>query len=106
MFNFSFYNPINKNLRDYIKLSNNLSINKIKERNSLKPIYKINYDFTSLSDCETTLNKTNYNENQIVIKTELFDNNINNKFKFIYFIKTIIVFSISFVIYKKILKRD
>ena len=100
MFNFLFYKPVEKNLSDYIKLSNNIAINKFKERTSVKPIYKINYDLTSLSDYENTAKKTNFNNENKIIK------NIDNNLTCIYFIKTIIVFSITFVIYIKILKRN
>ena len=100
MFNFLFYKPVEKNFSDYIKLSNNIAINKFKERNSVKPIYKINYDLTSLSDYENTAKKTNFNDENKIIK------NIDNNLTCIYFIKTIIVFSITFVIYIKILKRN
>jgi hypothetical protein len=106
MFNFLFYKPVEKNLSDYIKLSNNTAINKFKEKTSVKPIYKINYDLTSLSDYENTAKKTNFNdENKIVIKKENVKN-IDNNLTCVYFIKTIIVFSITFVIYIKILKRN
>ena len=106
MFNFLFYKPVEKNLSDYINLSNNISINKFKERYSVKPIYKINYDLTSLSDYENTVKKTNFNdENKIVIKKD-YVNNIDNNLTCIYFIKTIIIFSITFVIYIKIFKRN
>jgi hypothetical protein len=100
MFNFLFYKPVEKNLSDYIKLSNNIAINKFKERTSVKPIYKINYDLTSLSDYENTAKKTNFNNENKIVK------NIDNNLTCIYFIKTIIVFSITFVIYIKILKRN
>jgi len=100
MFNFLFYKPVEKNFSDYIKLSNNIAINKFKERTSVKPIYKINYDLTSLSDYENTAKKTNFNDENKIIK------NIDNNLTCIYFIKTIIIFSITFVIYIKILKRN
>jgi len=100
MFNYLFYKPVEKNLSNYIKLSNNIAINKFKERTSVKPIYKINYDLTSLSDYENTAKKTNFNDENKIVK------NIDNNLTCIYFIKTIIVFSITFVIYIKILKRN
>ena len=104
MFNFLFYKPVEKNLSDYINLSNNISINKFKERYSVKPIYKINYDLTSLSDYENTTKENNISENKIIIKKEHIDN-LDDNLIFISLIKSIIVFSITFVIYRKIIKH-
>jgi hypothetical protein len=82
MLSFSFNNPIEKKIRDYIKLSNDISIIKFKERHCAKPPYKINYDSTFLNDS----NKKNNNVNVTVVS----------------FIETIIILSVSFIIYKNI----
>jgi hypothetical protein len=103
MLSFLFHNPVKKNLSDYIKLSNDISINKLKVRYSIKTPYKINYDFTSLSDYENTTKENNISENKIIIKKEDIDN-LDNDLIFISLIESIIVFSITFVIYRKIIK--
>ena len=94
MLNFLFYNPLEKKLSEYIKLSNDISIKKLKDRYSIKPPYKIKYDFTSLSDYENIMKKNNFYENEV--------NNTNNSLIFVSIIETIVIFSISFVIYKNI----
>ena len=104
MLSFLFHNPVKKNLSDYIKLSNDISINKLKERYSIKTLYKINYDFTSLSDYENTTKENNISENKIIIKKKVNDN-LDNNLIFISLIESIIVFSITFVIYRKIIKH-
>jgi hypothetical protein len=103
MLSFPFYNPVEKKLSDYIKLSNDISIKKLKERYSIKPPYKIKYDFTSLSDYENTKTDNNFNENIIIIKKKVNDD-LDNNLIFISLVESMILFSITYVIYIKIIK--
>lgn len=100
MLSFPFYNPVEKKLSNYIKLSNEISISKFKERYSVKPPYKINYKLT-LSDYENSIknSKFNENENKIIIRNEHTDN-LNTNLLLINFAKALLAISITFVIYK------
>jgi hypothetical protein len=98
MLRFTFYNPVEKNLSNYIKLSNENSISKFKERYSLKPPYKINYKLT-LSDYENTIKNSKFNENKIVIAKDNY-HNVNTNFLLVTLAKTLLAISITFVIYK------
>jgi hypothetical protein len=56
MFNFLFYNPVNKNLNEYIKKTNEISFNKRKQTHPTNNQYQINtndydFDLCSLSEC-------------------------------------------------------
>jgi len=103
MLSFPFYNPLEKNLSDYIKLSNDISMNKLKERYSKKPPYKIKHDFTSLSDYENTTKENNFNENILIIKKKGSDDVDKNSI-FRSLVESMIFVSITFVIYIKVIK--
>jgi hypothetical protein len=56
MFYFPFYNPVNKNLSDYIKKTNEIYFNKRKQMHLTNNQYQINtndydFEFCSLSEC-------------------------------------------------------
>ena len=111
MLNFPFYNPMKKSLNDYIKLSNTISMNKMKERYSkikskehAKIQYNINCcDLSDFSDFSTI--STNYesdcddsdhdNDKKLVEK-----NNQYTRWFILYFIGTGSIISLSFVFYK------
>jgi hypothetical protein len=99
MINFPFYNPIKKTLSDYIKLSNDISMNKMKERyknHSLKNdcILK-NFSSNYENDCRDDDNNDDNNHD----KNFLVENKILKVFV-LSFIGTGCIFSLSFVFYK------
>ena len=95
MLGFPFHNPVKKNISDYIKLSNDISMQKLKDRYSVKSPYKINYDLT-LSNCKNTNKNSNFNENVENVVTKYLDANV-----IVSLVETIVLFAITFVIYKK-----
>ena len=109
MLNFPFYNPMKKSLNDYIKLSNTISMNKIKERYSKinsKEHAKIEYniDFCDLSDfssnyesdCDDSYDDS-YDDND---KKLVERNNQYTRWFMLSFIGTGTIISLSFVFYK------
>ena len=97
MLSFPFNNPVKKNISDYVKLSNDISIQKLKKRHSEKLPYKINYDLT-LSDYENTNKNKGFNGNL----DSIVNNNLDINCILVSLVETLVVFSITFVIYKNI----
>ena len=95
MLGFPFHNPVKKIISDYIKLSNDISMQKLKDRYSVKSPYKIKYDLT-LSNCKNTNKNSNFNENVENVVTKYLDANV-----IVSLVETIVLFAITFVIYKK-----
>ena len=86
MFNFPFYRPIiiNKNLKDYIKKSNDDYLNNIKKKyilNNMNKEHKSDYEFNfcDLSDCGSDCSSTS--DTSDTSKSCIY--NSNNYFSFI-----------------------
>lgn len=113
MLNFKFYNTINKNLNDYIKKSNEISFNKIKQTHSTNNQYQINtndyeFDFCNLSECSDD-NERSDGKDCTDCKNKIKDNVCNcahNKLiSLLYFIGGTSIASLSLLYYKFYIKK-
>jgi hypothetical protein len=102
MLNFPFNSPIKKSLDDYIKLSNIISMNKMKERYENKTLVKsedYNINFCELSDfsssCENDSDEYDSDDENMAKK-----NNKYFKYLILSFIGTGSIISLSFAFYK------
>jgi hypothetical protein len=108
MINFPFYNPVKKSISEYIKISNIISCNEMKERynnNSKKNPFNVKYDvnFCDLSDfssshesdCDDDDNGDDDEDKNIIAK-----NNKYTRFFILSFIGTGTIISLSFAFYK------
>jgi hypothetical protein len=116
MLNFKFYNTINKNLNDYIKKSNEVSFNKIKQKYTKNNEYQITnndyeFDFCNLSECS---DDTERNENQDCFfcknKIKNIKDNVcncahNKLISLLYFIGGTSIASLSLLYYKFYIKK-
>ena len=124
MFNFPFYNPVNKKLNDYIKKSNGIYFNKIKQNCASENDYKINtndydFNFCNLSDTSDVSDRSDYNDcnNCVFCKNKRKNikndekyicNCAHNKFissMFLYFIGGTSIVSLSLLYYKFYIKK-